>query len=162
MNPLWILGDIFLDICIGVFAVWVIRNLSKDLLINRIIKIFMLILLLALVCVYTREGDVVYAYLAVNYMVILLVACADYFVYDRAVALVQEITLRINKPIAISVAADSKDFEFDEEDFMKTKLGKILIVVCVLLVVYMFVSAACIYKLNEKINSVYEITQELK
>ncbi len=50
----------------------------------------------------------------------------------------------------------------DEEDFMKTKLGKIMTVLCVLLVIYMFVSAFCIYRLNAKINSVYTITQELQ
>ena len=61
-----------------------------------------------------------------------------------------------------SLMREDLETQEPEEDYMKTKQGKIMTVICILLVIYMFFSAFCIYRLNAKINSLYEITQELK
>lgn len=55
-----------------------------------------------------------------------------------------------------------EDESGSEDDFMNSKKGKIVTVVCILMVIYMIASSFAIYKLNAKINSVYEITQEMK
>lgn len=50
----------------------------------------------------------------------------------------------------------------EEEDFMNTKKGKIVTVLVIGLVIYAIISTACIYKLNQKINSMVVITDELR
>ena len=50
----------------------------------------------------------------------------------------------------------------DEEDFMNTKKGKIVMVLVILLIIYSIISTACIYRLNQKINSMVIITDELR
>ena len=49
-----------------------------------------------------------------------------------------------------------------EEDFMNTKLGKIVTIVVAVLVIYAIASTLCIFRLNQKINSMVVITDELR
>lgn len=90
----------------------------------------------------------------VDYGVCILVAAAGVLLWDKGAKAV----CSLNRDYVRQSIADIED----EEDFMKTKLGKLMTAVCILLVIYMFVSAFCIYKLNTKLNSLYQITQEMK
>lgn len=139
------------DVCLAFVICWAIRQLKEKKIAERIAALVLGALLLLLVMVYSGNYAVDYGVMALSFVIFLI----TYDILLSAFSKVYHLTLEVSEKNS-DLLCDS-----DNEDFMKTKQGKILTVVCIILVIYMIFSSVAIYKLNAKINSVYEITQEL-
>jgi len=144
--------NILIDICLGLFLAWAFNNLRSKTKYEKIVAAFIMIATILLVITTQKDVNIVlhFALMAGGIFIFFLLErlCGD---------VLTGIWNKLNKPLEI------KDGQIDdEEDFMKTKQGKILSVICIILVIYMVISAVGIYKLNSKINSVYETVQSMK
>lgn len=154
---------IFVCMCLGLFAAWLFRGLAEKTIYEKlaaaVLFCLMLILLPSDIILKSDAEGIIISQLAIRYVVFLAAFVIEIIFGTRiagAFSALQGFNERIFSKTNARAAADDED-----EDFMKTKYGKIVMAVCILLVIYMFASAVCIFKLNQKINTVYEITQEM-
>lgn len=164
--------NIVIDICLGIVLACAAISLKGRKLYEKIIAIAVMVIMLILhfagISEVTEEGSFDMMMLAVHYGIVaalfvsgLVIGIGFPGVREKAVGLWMGLSKEPEEDEAGAKESADESID-DEEDFMKTKLGRIMTVLCVLLVIYMFVSAFCIYRLNAKINSVYNITQELQ
>lgn len=151
----------FLEISLGLYLGLILKTIDKGNRIKKTGTIILTMLIVILLPIYAGFNGaeetidiktLVIAYLLCVTGVILSEAALKY----RAAAV--KTLEKLDRPFIFNEASAMDD----EEDYMKTRYGKIMTAVCILLVIYMFASAFCMYRLNQKINSVYEITQEMQ
>lgn len=144
--------NILVDICLGLFLAWAFKNLRKKTKYERIVSACIFIVTILFVVITQMDvGVLIHLGIVILFFALYMLAMPH---VEKPFTMIWN---KINKPIEI------KEEQLDlEEDFMKTKQGKILTVVCIILVIYMVISAVGIYKLNSKINSVYETVQTMK
>lgn len=171
---------ILVDIAAGVFLACCQTDFKQKKLNQQSVIVLMSILILLFSGIYGSRslpfitGDNAAAYLGINCLLHMLAGAAAIIIFmlmDARLGIKNFFISQIENGTEWKVIwdgiwkgrfANSDLSETEEEDFMKTKQGKILTIVCILLVIYMIASAFCIYRLNAKINSLYNITQEMQ
>jgi len=153
---------IFVCFCLGMFVAWLFRQLKDKNIYEKIAAavegILILVLLPSDIILKAAAEGMKVDLLAVRY-VVLLAAFILEIVWGSQIEKAVQWLISISDKMVTEGRDKTSDAE--EEDLMKTKYGKIMTAVCILLVIYMIGSAICIIKLNQKINTVYEITQEM-
>ena len=160
-----------IPIAAGFFGAYLILQLKDELSpnkkpeakINSILSVICLVLVLVLLPMYGAQDAL---HIAVSYIFLAVSAVTALAFKDRIATLYnamekacreaeKEDTAKREK----APAKEDEELTEEEEEEMK-KQQKIITVLCVVLILYMIVSTFCIYRLNNKINTLYEITME--
>lgn len=139
------------DLCIGLiiyFSLKCIREKSKAV---KAGVLFLLALMLIVLPGYKGYSEGLMPGMIIDYCLVAVMAIL-LFVCDSRLGKIFTGLEMLNRPFDRPRAAD-------QEDFMNTRLGKIMTVTCIILVIYMIISMFCIYKLNTKINTLYNSMQ---
>lgn len=150
--------SILIDICLGLLLAWAFKSLKgsrKGIAAGAVISMISCVMLFMLFYADINADVNLEAGGIFFHALIMLAVLLLYFIFGKRIA-------EAIRTFENNDAPDAKEDSFDEEDYMKTRNGKIMLIICIILVIYMIASAFCIYKLNQKVNSIYEITQELK
>lgn len=116
-------------------------------------KLILGIVVILLLCVYALS-----IYVEAENIPVLLIGIA----VGVVACLMYRFVLKDTKLFKLLSAEGSGDAAHSEEDFMNTRLGKIVTIIVAVLVIYAIASTLCIFRLNQKINSMVVITDELR
>lgn len=145
------------DICLGLVIYFTVIGIKPKTIPVKIGACLMLGLMLVLLpgyTVFSKPQEQWVAALTLDYSLVVVSVILICVIYNRLKDGFIDWD-SINRPFVVREMDNTQN----QEDFMNTKLGKIMTLMCVILVIYMFVSAFCIYKLNTKINTLYNTIQ---
>ena len=154
-----------IPIAAGFFGAYIIACLKDTGKKEKILSVICLVLILVLLAMYGKQDTL---HIAISYVFLIISMVSALLFKGRLVTLYEA----LKEACAIKASEKEKASEKDktpvrneedlteeEEEEMK-KQQKIITVLCVVLILYMIVSTFCIYRLNSKINTLYDITME--
>lgn len=156
----------FLKISLGLFLALIFKGIKQRDVHTKaaaLVMVLLMVIMLPMQAAFNSAEETIDIKTLVIEYILMIAGVIVGLAFEKYCLHIKEWLLRYDRPFRSLNIFENQCFEGEsEEDYMKTKYGKIMTIICILLVIYMFVSAFCMYKLNQKINSVYTITQEMQ